>query len=193
MKAHDIVQFHKKNLLIEWPEWFEETAPLYATVRRGVAGEGQIPVGLRGHERNQRFAFELPTEAVTAVIHPWQLIEKESFRKEEIAQYPVYQAFNQAKELLKETKWGVGGSLGFELATDFPTVKKTSDFDLLIYVTEPADLPKALQQNPDYFQQVDTQVLTKKGGFALKEYLRNPEKKLLLKTIHGPRLTDELW
>ncbi|KAF1297812.1 malonate decarboxylase holo-[acyl-carrier-protein] synthase [Enterococcus sp. JM4C] len=195
MDAHDIVQFQKTEALqVDWPDWFCETDPLYATVRRGTATQNKLPVGLRGKERSQRFAFELPQEAVTAVIHPWQLTEKESFRKTEIAQYPVYLAFQQAKKILKGSKWGVGGSLGFELATGFPTVKETSDFDLLIYTKELADLPlTVIQQNLEYFHQVDTQIITEKGGFALKEYLRNHGKKLLLKTITGPVLTDELW
>ena len=195
MYAHDIVQFHMiENMTAEWPLWFEKSTPFYATVRRAVAEKGYVPVGLRGKERNQRFAFELPLEAIDAVIQPWSLIKKPSFREEEIAHYPAYQAYQQALKILQGVKWGVGGSLGFELATGHPTVKPTSDFDLLIYANEPAELPLAvIQQHIAYFQKVDTQVISLKGGFSLKEYLQNPEKKLLMKTISGPILTDELW
>ena len=195
MNAHDIVQFHiTENMSVTWPEWFEKTTPFYATIRRGRAEKGYLPVGLRGKERNQRFAFELLLEAVDTVIQPWSLIKKSSFREEEIAHYPVYQAYKQAAEILQGAKWGVGGSLGFELATGRPTVKPTSDFDLLIYANEPAELPLlAIQQHLAYFQQVDTQIISQKGGFSLKEYLKNPSKKLLMKTISGPVLTDELW
>ncbi len=58
----------------------------------------------------------------------------------------------------------------------------------------PAGLPlKAIQSHPDFFEQFDTQVITTQGGFSLKEYLRNPEKKILLKTTEGQKLTKEIW
>ncbi|MTD41998.1 malonate decarboxylase holo-ACP synthase [Erwinia sp. CPCC 100877] len=196
MEAHDIVRFNQAAYLdIDWPDWFEPTAePVFATVRRDSLKEGLLPVGLRGKQRNQRFAFELAVELVADVIHPWSLIGKNSFRHAEILNFPAYQAYLQARILLQGTKWGVGGSLGFELATDQPTVKKTSDFDVLLYAKEPAELPlKVIQQHPEFFQPLDVQVITAKGGFALKEYLQHPDKKILLKTINGPILTNELW
>ena len=71
---------------------------------------------------------------------------------------------------------GIGGSLGFELSTGIPAVKETSDFDLLLYADSPIELPiQAIQSHPA-FEQFDTQVITSKGGFSLKEYLRTPEK-----------------
>jgi phosphoribosyl-dephospho-CoA transferase len=196
MEAHDIVRFNQAAVLnIDWPDWFQPTTEfVYATVRRDSLKAGLLPVGLRGKQRNQRFAFELAEELVAEVIHPWSLIEKNSFRHAEILNFSAYQAYLQARTLLSGTKWGVGGSLGFELATNQPTVKETSDFDLLLYAKEPAELPlTAIQQHPEIFQPLDMQVITVKGGFALKEYLQHPDKKILLKTINGPILTNELW
>ncbi|MGX7265027.1 malonate decarboxylase holo-ACP synthase [Enterococcus crotali] len=195
IEAHDIVRIHPSFMSTkEWPDWFKATDRLYATVRRAVVNEKVIPVGLRGQQRNQRFAFELPVTAVEEVIHPWELIQKDSFRQKEVADFSAYQAYIQARKLLQETTWGVGGSLGFELATDYPTIKETSDLDVLIYVKESAELPlEVIRQNLSLFSQWDTQVITKKGGFSLKEYLQNPNKKILLKTITGPILTDKLW
>jgi phosphoribosyl-dephospho-CoA transferase len=195
MEAHDIVRFNQAAVAIDWPDWFEpKTEFIYATVRRDSLKEGLLPVGLRGEQRNQRFAFELAVELVVEVIQPWSLIEKDSFRHSKIMNFSAYQAYLQARMLLSGTKWGVGGSLGFELATNQPAVKETSDFDLLLYAKEPAELPlKVIQQHLEFFQPLDMQVITKKGGFALKEYLQHPDKKILLKTINGPILTNELW
>lgn len=195
MEAHDIVRFDKRVVDTgHWPNWFEQENQLYATVRRDKVQKEFIPVGLRGNERNQRFAFELPKQAVKEVICPFELTQKDSFRQAEVIGFPAYQAYEQARRILRETKWGVGGSLGFELATNMPTIKETSDFDLLLYADTPAELPmEEVRQNQDFFSQCDTQVITPKGGFSLQEYLRNPTKKILVKTTSGPILTDKLW
>ncbi|MCS5464967.1 hypothetical protein NWO25_12095 [Enterococcus lactis] len=78
---------------------------------------------------------------------------------------------------------GIGGSLGFELSTGIPAVKETSDFDLLLYADSPIELPiQAIQSHPAFLSNSIPKSLTSKGGFSLKEYLRTPEKKILLKT-----------
>lgn len=196
INAHDIVYFDKQVIENnDLPDWVTLSDHVFATVRRAMTDYSEtLPIGLRGTARNQRFALEIPTRMVQKVIHPWEITDRESFRQTDIAQFPVYQQFHAAREILSGTKWGVGGSLGFELTTDIPAVKETSDFDLLLYVDTPAGLPlKAIQSHPDFFEQFDTQVITTQGGFSLKEYLRNPEKKILLKTTEGPKLTKEIW
>lgn len=52
------------------------------------------------------------------------IIEQESYRQEKIMDYPVYQQFHAARNILSGCKWGIGGSLGFELSTGIPAVKK---------------------------------------------------------------------
>ncbi len=64
----------------------------------------------------------------------------------------------------------------------------------MLYCEQKADLPLDLvKRYPTFFDQVDLQVITKKGGFLLKEYLQYPDKKILLKTLAGPVLTYDLW
>ncbi|EGP5127795.1 biotin-independent malonate decarboxylase subunit beta [Enterococcus faecium] len=143
---------------------------------------------------NEAIANHQAKHAVKQVIHPWDIIEQESYRQEKIMDYPVYQQFHAARNILSGCKWGIGGSLGFELSTGIPAVKETSDFDLLLYANSPIELPiQVIQSHPAFFEQFDTQVVTRQGGFSLKEYLREPEKKILLKTVEGPKLTKELW
>ncbi|WP_430612588.1 malonate decarboxylase holo-ACP synthase [Enterococcus sp. DIV0876] len=195
-RAHDIVLLEKEVLdTFDVPEWFQPSKVIYATVRRGIpTNPSYLPVGLRGTARAQRFGFEAPCNMIKRTIHPWDLIYKESFRKQAIADFPAYRQYREARSLLRDCNWGVGGSLGFELATQQPTVNESSDFDLLLYADEPARIPYTiLRENHAFFDKLDTQVITPKGGFALKEYLRDPEKKILLKTDEGPKLTTELW
>jgi phosphoribosyl-dephospho-CoA transferase len=194
--AHDIVLIDKQELAtVTLPEWVCVTEKMYATVRRGIPTSKQhLLVGLRGSKREQRFGLEVPTTSVEATIHPWELVTKESFRQADIADYLVYRQYHEAQQLLIDCKWGVGGSLGFELATNQPTVKVTSDLDLLLYAETAAQLPLTIiQRNPTFFENVDIQVITNQGGFSLKEYLRNPAKKILLKTDEGPKLTNMIW
>lgn len=193
--AHDIVLFDKKEIQQELPEWLILSQQVYGVVRRAEPSDPEVlPIGLRGVTRNQRLALEIPTASVQKVIHPWEIIDRESFREEEIAQFPAYQQFHAARDILSGHKWGIGGSLGFELTSGIKAVKETSDFDLLLYADSPAGLPlQAIQTHSDFFEQLDTQVITSKGGFSLKEYLRTPEKKILLKTTAGPKLTKEIW
>ena len=182
IQAHDIVLFDKHEIEgFTLPEWVVLTEKMFGTVRRASTDHAEIlPIGLRGPARNQRWATEI--------------IEQESYRQEKIMDYPVYQQFHAARNILSGCKWGIGGSLGFELSTGIPAVKETSDFDLLLYANSPIELPiQVIQSHPAFFEQFDTQVVTRQGGFSLKEYLREPEKKIQLKTVEGPKLTKELW
>ena len=194
--AHDIVLIDNQAFAdLVLPDWLHQREKMYATVRRGIPQSPQhILVGFRGTKREQRFGTEILSKYVMATIHPWQLIAKESFRQNDIADYPVYRQYREAQQLLSDCKWGVGGSLGFELASDQTAIKVTSDLDLLLYADSATQLPlQLIQDNKVFFNDLDIQVITKKGGFSLKEYLRNPQKKLLLKTDEGPKLTNEIW
>ncbi|MBH8458696.1 hypothetical protein I8R59_29970, partial [Klebsiella pneumoniae] len=135
IQAHDIVLFDKHEIeRFPLPEWVVLTEKMFGTVRRASTDHAEIlPIGLRGPARNQRWATEISKHAVKQVIHPWDIIEQESYRQEKIMDYPVYQQFHAARNILSGCKWGIGGSLGFELSTGIPAVKETSDFDLLLY------------------------------------------------------------
>lgn len=196
IRAHDIVLLDKTALKnVELPEWVEETDQLFATVRRGMPLEADsVLVGLRGRERQQRFGFETTLNKVEEVIHPWELVTRNSFREAEVTEYSVYQQYREAQLLLKNHHWGVGGSLGFELATQRATIKPSSDLDLLLYANSAAELPmEIIKENLAFFEKLDTQIISQKGGFALKEFLSQPSKKILLKTNEGPKLTTEIW
>lgn len=196
ISAHDIVSINQADLKgLELPEWYEKSDKIYGTVRRAKSiNDGYIPLGLRGKQRNQRFAFEVPAAIIQEIFHPFEIINRDSFRTEEVKNYEVYKQYLTAQEMLSEIKWGVGGSLGFELVTGEPTIKSTSDFDLLIYANAANELPKEIiEEHSEFFEMLDTQVITKRGGFALKEYLINQTGKILLKTDEGPLLTTQIW
>ena len=58
------------------PEWAEEqvrTTP-FVVVRRGLATGQEIPIGVRGKERNQRWAASCNPALVKSIITPSQLL-----------------------------------------------------------------------------------------------------------------------
>lgn len=196
LNAHDIVVFDIKN--IEKQELIDELSlsqKVFGVVRRSIVDSPDlVPIGLRGKNRNQRYSQEVSIEAIEKVIHPWELVNTKSFREKEISEYSVYQEYLKAKGILADSKWGIGGSLGFELASEIAAVKETSDFDLLIFTNSESELPiNIIKKNSSFFEKLDTQIVSQRGGFSLKEYLHNPEKKILLKTNRGPKLTKEIW
>lgn len=197
LEAHDIVKLKPGCLqATQLPDWLTNRELFYATVRRAVVASSQVPIGLRGPNRSQRFGLIIGLDDVEQIIKPYDLCTNLSFRHHEVQAYPAYQKFLDAQNIFAKTaiKWGVGGSLAYELASNEPTIKLTSDFDLLIYCQTLNDFPLTLINTYSaFFNDLDTQVITPKGGFALKEYLRTPNKKILLKTIQGPLLTTEIW
>src|SRR6266481_5607638 len=60
------------------PEWVEEqirTTP-FVVVRRGLATGQEIPIGVRGKERNQRWAASYNPSFVKSITTPWQLLSR---------------------------------------------------------------------------------------------------------------------
>ena len=82
IQAHDIVLFDKHEIEgFPLPEWVVLTEKMFGTVRRASTDHAEIlPIGLRGPARNQRWATEISKHAVKQVIHPWDIIEQESYR-----------------------------------------------------------------------------------------------------------------
>ncbi|TCP30874.1 phosphoribosyl-dephospho-CoA transferase [Scopulibacillus darangshiensis] len=200
---HNILQFkHKEDLVsdLELPEWSAESidhAP-FAVIRRAPFKENLVPVGIRGKERNQRFASYLPIDKIKTCISPLRLAKEKAWNKniridaiKALSVLPALDGIISAYGM----PWGPTGSIGFELATGMPAAKETSDLDAIVCL--PQELPrkkaKRLAEELNALPvPVDVQIMTPFGGVALMEYARG-DKPLIMKTNNGPKFVEDPW
>ena len=181
-----------KISLNDFPDWsrshLQDGEPV--VVRRSLNRGTLIPIGIRGDSKLQRHPCFLPSEAVTQRMTPEEALKLSQSTPLEAPQI----------ELLKIiAHWtsfsiGVSGSFGFSLATQKVYFNERSDLDLTLRLDNEPDmttLKELLQKFCSYKFNVDIQVQTPFGGFALKEWCRDG--KVLLKTNKGPFFTTQPW
>ncbi|SDS53932.1 phosphoribosyl-dephospho-CoA transferase [Pseudomonas asplenii] len=162
-------------------------------VRRALTVADQVPVGVRGTLREQRFATLMPRGLVERRVRPEALVDCSLVTRDE----PALQALRQLRPLLDAwgLVWGISGSAGFELATGLPTVHPQSDLDLILRT--PQMLPRhraaeLLQQLDNPFCRVDLQLQTPLGAVALAEWAGSAQR-VLLKGAAGALLVSDPW
>ncbi|MGG0463044.1 malonate decarboxylase holo-ACP synthase [Priestia aryabhattai] len=191
--AHDLLQLKEEAKLISYtptPEWVEHSlakAP-FVVVRRAVHRDKQIPVGVRGERRNQRFGAFLSEEAIKQTIRPENLVSL--FQNGQSRNMPAIRALEEVAIIFEKFAWGPTGSVGFELASGEEVVTTTSDLDVLIRLSSYLSVKQAemiVSKLKRCSVSVDVLVETEKGAFSLAEYAKG-EETLLLRTIYGPAL-----
>lgn len=197
LRPHDLLWLTTRDALEGVNEsWVDEVwhPGLPVVVRRDVAHNGRVPVGVRGLRRGQRAAAWVQRDRVARVVSPEQLIEPQALlRSPFISQPPVQLALQLAQQHFP-WRWGVTGSTAYALATGIAVIHAASDLDLLIRAPQPlsqTELARWQQQLSGGLCRADTQVETPNGGFALAEWLRDG--RVMLKTNHGPRLVSDPW
>lgn len=205
-RPHDLLQLHRLQMFDDEPAWVRDAfarAP-YAVVRRALAADKVIAIGVRGVERAQRYATWTHAGDVLNVVPPEALIVAKPLagRGElppfvALAQLVAWQ--NEMNSPLSQFVWGPTGSTGFELATQVPTVTGSSDLDLLIRTPEPLPVHIAVELL-DQLQtlaartaiRVDAQLDTPAGGVALAEWAaRKP--RVMARHARGPQLIADPW
>ncbi|NWE48623.1 malonate decarboxylase holo-ACP synthase [Pseudomonas gingeri] len=183
------------QLLEDAPGWVAEALShgQPVVVRRALASAGQVPVGVRGVLREQRFATLMPRRLVERRVRPEALIASIGCGRD----WPALQALHYLRPLLNASglAWGVGGSAGFELATGLPTLHQQSDLDLILRAPQALSRRQAaglLQQLDNPFCRVDLQVQTPQGAVALAEWA-GPARRVLLKRAEGALLVLDPW
>lgn len=168
-------------------------------VRRGNIVDGKVPVGVRGVKREQRFAGYISIKIVAAenlitpdaLIHgTWDVLSKS---RQEL---PAIKALPKIVPIMKEYKWGIGGSVGFELASRQATAKNSSDLDLILYEKKHLSREVAsvlLKKLNQFGVHADLQVVHGQKGFSLEEFVNNTSKTILVKTANGPKLSRDPW
>jgi len=202
-EPHDLIwlrdakAFAADATLPDWadPAWLA-LAPV--VVRRDTAGDGRIPVGLRGMQRAQRHAAWLDPAQCARIVTPGEIAHAARWRSHaRLAELPALRTLARLAPALDALPWhwGVTGAVGFTLATGIDMLHADSDVDLLI--TAPRPLTRTDEQTLGALQEtgparLDIQIATPRGAFALRERLRTGGR-VLLKTDTGPVLCDDPW
>ncbi|MFM0504081.1 malonate decarboxylase holo-ACP synthase [Paraburkholderia caffeinilytica] len=202
-RPHDLLRLHRLSQFDGEPAWVRASfarAP-YAVVRRALAADGFVAIGLRGTERSQRYGTWVHRDDIEIAVPPEALA-----RRSPLAERNALPAFAALAALQRDTAgalagfvWGPTGSVGFELATQTPTVTFSSDLDLLIRVPEELSRHMAIQLL-DYLQataqpasiRVDAQLETPAGGVALAEWAAN-KPRAMVRHARGPQLVTDPW
>ncbi len=179
-------------------EWVEERllAIPFVVVRRYMVMETKIPVGIRGEERNQRWAAFCHCAWVKKIITPPQLLQG-AVSESRAQAIPALRSLLLLKDRWRDfdLPWGPGGSIGFELATGRQAASPNSDLDIVIYadtrITKEA-ARRLCAMTLDLPAEVDIRVETPRCGFSLQEY-SNSNSDILLRTPTGGMLGRDPW
>lgn len=202
-RPHDLVRLQRLDSLADEPAWVRdafERAP-YAVVRRALAADGFVAVGLRGAERAQRYGTWVHADDIVSAVSPESLTQAQPDGGRDAL--PSFVALTCLQRdpggPLARFVWGPTGSTGFELATHVPTVKEASDLDLLIRASEPLalDVARALLEQLQTVAgrigiRVDAQLETPAGGVALAEWAAG-KTRVLARNASGPQLIADPW
>jgi phosphoribosyl-dephospho-CoA transferase len=160
-------------------------------VRRAQWLNGLVPVGVRGHSREQRFAAYVAPKSIRCRLTPEELTDQydsiDAARREMV---PALAALVSCAPIFSSLVYGPTGSVGFELASGLATATDSSDLDLLVRIVDwlplgsARDMVTALARLPC---RVDVLLETAVGGMSLTEYARG-EPSLLVRRIEGPAL-----
>ncbi|MFH5811066.1 malonate decarboxylase holo-ACP synthase [Companilactobacillus sp. FL22-1] len=201
IEPHDLLQIGSINDLSDkkLPQWATDVFPksLTVVVRRSPIISGEIPVGIRGPKREQRFGSYLEITKVHKVTTPYELARMEKWNEltSERQKLPAVKALPQINMILQGYHWGIGGSVGFELATKTITAKETSDLDLIWKPMTPitkSNAKELLHSLNQFDVHVDLQVIQENDGFSLEEYA-NSSSSVMIKTLGDPILVKDPW
>ena len=139
VRTHDLLEIDAKQLLSSQasaPKWVEgelRESP-FAVVRRGLAPGNQIPIGVRGTGRNQRWATFCHPKLVKSILTPSRLLTC-PIPISRVNAIPALRALDLLKERWMENVllWGPEGSVAFELASGRHVTTPESDLDIVIY------------------------------------------------------------
>lgn len=198
IRIHDLLEIDADRFIAiqtSVPEWIEaglRDCP-FVVVRRGVATGRKIPVGVRGIERNQRWAAFCDSQLIKNSLTPSQLLARRV-----LVRAPALHALQLLKE--RWTKfdrlWGPGGSVGFELATGKHVVKPESDLDVVIYAEDRMTVIEAKSwwsYAVDLPAMVDIRVETPVCGFSLVEFANQSPGPCLLRSATGFMFGTDPW
>lgn len=200
---HDLLTITlEKDELLSFPKWAQlkltEFQMVIITRQKPLSKDGVV-VGVRGNQRNQRFAFEVDKQRIQKRVTPYEALEQFKFNQlpESRKDFPVFQALRniQDKQLLS-SNFGITGSAGYEIVTGDMMVKETSDLDLVLNVAHQISLNelKKLWENVNQFSvHADVQLVNADRGFSLEEFVQQNGRSVLIKSGSGPFISNDPW
>jgi phosphoribosyl-dephospho-CoA transferase len=202
VRTHDLLEIDANQLIdarASAPQWVEEClrrSP-FVVVRRGRVTDQEIPVGVRGAGRNQRWATFYHPKFVRSILAPPQLLRR-TVPISRASVIPAFRALNVLKDRWTDLDlpWGPGGSVGFELGTGALVANEQSDLDIVIYADTrmTVDEAKSLCAHTMELSAVaDIRVETLVCGFSLQEFACTSSPRILLRYAEGLRLGDDPW
>ena len=226
VRIHDLLEIDVQRFLevnLSASAWVAEslrTTP-FVVVRRGPAIAGEIAVGVRGEQRNQRWAGMCDPRWIRQIVTPPELISRVSLASPMSTQSSdlmepslraaaspqprgdtipalrslVLLAHHESWKSLSH-RWGPGGSVGFELTTGRHTATSQSDLDLVIYADERLSVEEAKHlhvSTQSLPSAVDIRVETPFCGFSLAEYASCSPAPILLRKVSDVVLGVDPW
>ena len=156
-------------------------------VRRALAPDGLIAVGIRGPARSQRHPWFVTPHEVMATVRPEDL----AVNPPVVRDIPAMGALVTVRTAMRATgaQWGPTGSVGFELASSIPTATADSDLDLVVRASsvDLSQLSALHRLLVDLDVRGDCQIETRAGAVALAE-LVSTSTEVMVRTPSGPRL-----
>ena len=202
VRTHDLLEIDAKRLLASQasaPQWVEGELRKnpFAVVRRSPWLGHEIPIGVRGTGRNQRWAAFCHSKLAKSVLTPSQLLTRTipTSRANAIA---ALRALDVLKERWMESvfPWGPGGSVGFELASGRHVVTPESDLDIVIYAERRMTIEEAkslCDRAMSLPVAIDIRVETPECGFSLKEFAGRGPAAILLRVPRGIVIAKDPW
>ncbi|HZL70599.1 MAG TPA: malonate decarboxylase holo-ACP synthase [Candidatus Limnocylindrales bacterium] len=204
VRLHDLLEVDPERFIAtegrgkSIPGWVEERllAFPFVVVRRGMATERKIPVGVRGETRNQRWAASCHRACVKKIITPPQLLQC-AVSESRAQAIPALRSLFLLKVRWRDfdLPWGPGGSIAFELATGRQVANPKSDLDIVVYADNRLTKNEAKRLcavTADLPSEIDIRVETPRCGFSLREY-SSANSNILLRTPTGGMLGRDPW
>jgi len=172
----------------------------WVVVRRAPCHDWLVPIGVRGGTRAERFAGWVQPESVRDCVSPLQLAARRDWcRNPRRAQVAALAALDEVEAIMARAglaaRWGVAGSVAFELASGCATTSGASDVDLIVQLDAPlpASAAHALDAELAHLAaRADLLLETPLGAVALAEYAQ-AHAPYLVRTADGPRLLADPW
>lgn len=203
-RPHDLAWITQEQasqaLGMDAPDWARRALAfgLPVVVRRGLRDALTLPVGIRGNSRDKRFAARIPATALHDRTTPESLsLALERMDPLRSAMIPAMAAVSEAALIFDplNLSWGIGGAVGYELATQTPATHEHSDIDLLLRLParpDRAELQELAERLRGLSARCDIQIETPLGGLALADWLSGAER-VMIKSDQGPYLVADPW
>jgi phosphoribosyl-dephospho-CoA transferase len=202
VRTHDLLEIDAKQFIFSHtsaPQWVEGSLAKspFVVVRRGPATGQEIPIGVRGTERNERWGTFCHPKLVKSILTPPQLLRR-TIPTSRADAIPAIRALNLLKDRWIDVAppWGPVGSVGFELAIGNYVARPESDLDVVVYAEARMTTDEAksvCDRAMNFPAAIDIRVETPVCGFALREFASQSPAAILLRTPSGVVLGKDPW